>query len=190
MIWKSEKEKKSSRVKWLILLILLILLVLGIILRIMLFQGVNHGGNLVEMTVSPENLCEGVGLVIDPNEENYQLPENDNTEEQKVAISGQGTMVIPANKKQITVDFYNPKENTELYYLTFELRIYNNSKQGYEVLYTSGLVEPGKHINRITLSRKLEKGMYEAVVHVQPYRMNKEKTRTNNADMKIKLIVK
>ena len=58
------------------------------------------------------------------------------------------------------------------------------------MLYSSGLVEPGKHIQQITLSRGLEKGVYEAVVHVQPYRMSEARTLTNNADIKTVLIVK
>lgn len=165
-----------------ILLILLIFLVCGIVTGIRCLRREN--------TVSNRDSGGGVGLVIDPNEEDSVSHENADTAEQGVAISGQESMTIPANKKEIAVDFYNPQENEGLYYLTFELRLYNNNEQGYEVLYASGLVEPGKRINRITLSRELEKGVYEAVIHVQPYRMNEERTLTNNADMRIRLIVK
>lgn len=190
MICKCEKEEKNRRIKCPILLLFLILSVLGLVTVIVLSQGGNRGGNTAETTVPTENLGDGVGLVIDPNAKNNQLSQNDSTVEQDVAISGRGFMTISANKKEVTADFYNPKENMERYYLTFELRLYSNNEQGYEVLYTSGLVEPGKHITQITLSRGLEKGIYEAVVRVQPYRMNEKKTLTNNADMKIKLIVK
>lgn len=181
-----KREKKKSRVKWLVLLLLLLLLLVGIAIIIILLQRKCNGNT----TVPTENPEDGVGLIIDPDAENSQSPENSDNEKYDVAISGWGSMTIPANQKEIAVDFYNPEENAELFYLTFELRLYNDSEKDYEILYTSGLVEPGKHINRITLSRGLEKGIYEAVVHVQPYRMNETKTRTNNADMKIKLIVK
>lgn len=144
--------------------------------------------NILKNGDSGENQ-RGVGLTIDSNAQDKKTAENKD-EEQGVSISGRDSITIPANKKEITVDFYNPEENTGLYYLTFELRLYNNSVQGYEVLYTSELVEPGRHINHITISHGLKNGVYDAVIHVQPYRMNEEKALTNNADMKTKLIVK
>lgn len=189
MNWKYEEEKKSRKVKWTVLLLFLILLLLGIAIGILLVQGKSNGGDIAESNIPTENPGNGVGLIIDPNSETGLFSEKDNTAEQDVAISGRGSMTIPANKREIAVDFYNPKENEDRYYQTFELRLYDSSEQEYEVLYTSGLVEPGKHINRITLSRGLEKGVYEAVVHVQPYRMNVERTPTNNVNIKIKLTV-
>lgn len=184
-----KKQNRNCRVKWNVLLLLLALAILLMVILAILLQRENQGENVVKIIVSSENAGEGVGLVIDPNAENGQVS-NDNTVEQDVAISGRKTMTIPANQKEITVDFYNPKENDGAYYLTFELRLCDDSKQGYEVLYTSGLVEPGKHIDKITLSRALDKGTYESVLHVQPHRMNEEQTYTNNADIKMKLIVK
>lgn len=175
--------------KWLVLLILLILLLSGIIIGFIFCLKEKQDKNSSEIIKPSMDSDGGVGLIIDPNAENDQLSVNENTMEQDVVISGRGTITLSANKKDVTIDFYNPKENAERYYLTFELRINNDSKQGYEVLYTSGLVEAGKHINQITLSRELDKGVYEAVVHVQPYRMNEEKSLTNNADMKTLLIV-
>lgn len=190
MNWKCKNEEKNSKTKWAVLLLLLILLVLVIVIVILLLLKMKCGGTIEPPTDSSGNLSGGVGLVIDPTAENGMSYDKDDAAEQGVAISGQKFMTIPADKKEIEVDFYNPEENAELYFLTFELRLYNNSQQGYEVLYTSGLVEPGKHINQITLSRKLEEGVYEAAIHVQPYRMNEERTLTNNADIKIDLIVK
>lgn len=197
-IWKGgkpvnrecEKDGNSSKVKRLLLLILLILLILTISTVIIFFLIRINSDNAVIVVVPNENISGGVGLVIDPDAENSMLSENDNTPEQGVAISGYSSMTIPANTDKITVDFYNPEENAEMYYLTFEFRLYNDNGQDYEVLYNSGLVEPGKHIEQITLSHGLEKGKYDAVIHVQPYRMNEEKTLTNNADMRIALIVK
>lgn len=172
--------------KWLLLLFLLFVIVTGIIL---IYRG-RYDKNRGEISVPNEKVSGGVGLVIDLNADNSPSQENESILEQGVVIAGRESMTIPANKKEVVVDFFNPEENEQLYYLTFELRLCNNNGEDYEVLYTSGLVEPGKYINRITLSRELEKGEYEAVVHVQPYRMNEEKTLTNNADMRIKLIVK
>ena len=174
-------EKREKNRKWLILVLLLIFLLFVMMMCILFTQR--------KIPDPPEMTGGGVGLVIDPNAENGSPYEYDDISEQGVVIAGWESVTVPANRKEVEVDFFNPKENTRLYYLTFELRLYSNNGQDYEVLYTSGLVEPGKHINRITLSRELEKGVYEAVIHVQPYRMNEEKTITNNADMRIKLIV-
>lgn len=133
----------------------------------------------------------GVNLVVDKNAGEF-VPNVKDTEEKikNVAITGWGSITIPSNKKKVEVKFENPEENKDLYYLTFELRVLNDSKQGYEVLYKSDLVEPGLCIQKIELSRELEPGTYDAVVHVQPYRMDANKTPTNNADMQTKLIVK
>ena len=105
-----------------------------------------------------------------------------------ISIPGWGEIRILANATDISsVDFYNPEEN-ELYYLTFELRLPDSSAQGYEVLYKSGLVEPGKHIQHISLSRGIPEGEYNVVVFVQPYRIS-DKSPTNCAEIPTKLLV-
>lgn len=179
------KKKRRIKVSRLIILILILVLIIWAIVGaitgiISLFKGQDSG---------MQNLG-GVGLTVDPNASEYMAPVVENTPSQGVAIPGWGSITIPANSTVVTVDFNNPKENSGLYYLTFELRLLDNSKEGYEVLYKSGLVEPGLHIQKINLSRSLSAGEYNAVVHVQPYRMDEAKTPTNNADMKTKLIVK
>lgn len=186
---EERKQKRGSRKKWIVLLLILILLMLGTVILIMLLHRGNYVENIVEIIVSTEASGEGVGLVIEPGADGGWFSKRDNTLEQDVVISGRRTLTIPANTKEVTVDLYNPEENEGAYYLSFELRLYDGSESGYEVLYTSALVEPGKYIDRIELSRALEKGVYDAVIHIQPYRMNKEKTLTNNADIKISLVV-
>lgn len=130
----------------------------------------------------------GVGLVVDPNQGDYVAPEKEVA--QGIAIPGWGEITLPPDTTEIVVDFYNPDENAGKYYLTFELRLPDSSEQGYEVLYKSGLIEPGKHIQKITLAHGLAAGEYEGTIHVQPYKMDDNKTPTNNADLKTKLVVK
>lgn len=125
----------------------------------------------------------------DPNAGEYVEPETDNTASKGISIPGWNSLNIPEHEKEVAVDFYNPEENKGLYHLTFELRLPDESEQGYEVLYKSGLVDPGLHIQNITLSRELDAGIYDATIHVQPYRMDEQKTATNNADMQTKIIV-
>ena len=181
MHMKCEKEKKDRKIKLFVLLFLLILILLGILTGIILIQRGRCGKSRTELPAPTENTGGGIGLVIDGNAESSSTYEHDDISDQGVVIAGWESITISANKKEAEVDFFNPEENAKLYYLTFELRLYSNSSQDYEVLYASGLVEPEKHINQITLSRELEKGVYDAAVHVQPYRIN-EKTITNYCD--------
>ena len=183
----SMHQKKNDKEKWIIFLLLFIFLMFGIII-ILLCQNKKYCN--CKITDEIASSVSGVGITIDPDANDKQPSNTENADEQGVAISGRDYMTIPAGKKEVAVDFYNPEENKELYYLTFELRLYDDNELDYEVLYTSGLVEPGKHIQKIALSRALENGIYTAVIHVQPYRMNEQKSITNNADIKIYLIVK
>ncbi len=137
----------------------------------------------------PSGEARGVGLVIEPDQGKPAAYGNGSGKAQGVVIEGREFMRVRAGRREETVRFYNPKENAGLYYLSFELRLYESDGQDYEVLYTSGLVEPGQSVNKAKFSRELEKGVYDAVIHVQPCRMNEEKTLTNNADIKIRLIV-
>ena len=61
-------------------------------------------------------------------------------------------------------------------------------EESYEVLFTTGLIPPGQYCNQVTLTRALEPGEYNVILHVQPYRMS-DKTPTNNADTETVLIV-
>ena len=180
--YQNKENDKKKKKKWLILLLLLLLLLIaaGIILAM---NRKNREG---------EDSAGGVGLVVDENAGDQIESQDDRSEDAPgVAIPGWGTITIPAGETEVTsVDFYNPDENADYYNLTFELRIKDDSSEGYEVLYSSQLVPPGKHLQKITLSRPLEAGTYEAVIHVQPYKMDDAQTPTNNADMETSLIVK
>lgn len=128
----------------------------------------------------------GKKLSVDPNAGAYVPPEQTaQPDSGGIAIPGWGSITIPAGETEVTVDFPNPEANEGKYYLSFALRL----KDSGEELYASGLVPPGDHIQRITLSRPLEAGSYPAVIHVQPYKMDEAQTATNNADMETELIV-
>lgn len=157
-----------------------------------------HGNSCVTDTHNPPSTTTpnaSIGTVTDPtvpdedpNAGDYVKPTT--PEVDGVAIPGWGRLTIPANTSQnITVDFFNPEANADKYYLTFELRIPANNEQGYEVLYKSGLIAPGLHIQSINLNRGLPAGTYNAILHVQPYRIA-DKSLTNNADLKLELVAK
>ena len=143
----------------------------------------------VETGIGQEDGNDGKDLQSDPNAQEYVEPVKKQAENSGVSVPGWSSLEIPAETSEVAVDFFNPEENEGKYSLTFELRLPDESEQGYEVLYTSGLVDAGLHIQKINLSRGLKAGVYDATIHVQPYRMDENKTATNNADLKTKLIV-
>lgn len=181
---ENAREKRRKKLTRLLLALLLLYLTLGIVSGVMTILWTIRHGDVPE----PEESGCGVGWMPDDGQD--RSPEAGAGAEENVTIAGTGAVTVPAGAKNTTVDFYNPKENDGLYDLTFELRLRNESPQGYEVLYTSGLVSPGEHIYEIGLSRALEAGVYDAVVHIQPYRMDRSHTRTNNADIVTALIVR
>ena len=179
------EKKKSGKKKWIVLLLLLLLIAAAGVFVIsggltLIFPGLAPGSGSSPL---------GGGLVIDPNAGDYVAPEAPK-QEQGVAIPGWGSMTIPANTQVLDmVDFHNPIANDGLYYLTFKFCLLNANGEISEVLWESQAVPPGKHIQKITMSRGLPAGTYDAVVHVQPYRMS-DQTPTNNVNTKTKLIVK
>ena len=165
--------RRSGKAKWIILLVLILAVVAAALLIFQPWAG-------------DEEKPSGGGLIIDPNAGDYVKPtQTQPTIIPSVAVPGWSSITIPANQQTVSVDFYNPEKNEGLYYLTFKLSLADTG----EVLYESNAVPPGKHIQSITLNRALPAGNYAAVVHVQPYRMSDE-TPTNNADVKITLVVK
>ena len=177
-------EKKKKKKLLILLLIFLIVVIAGCIFGFMKMSGNKEASDSGSTAAS-------VGLTIDENAVAKVETQDESSEsEPGVAIPGWGSITIPAGETEITsVDFYNPEANEGYYYLTFELRIPDDSSEGYEVIYASQLVPPGQHLQKITLSRPLEAGEYDAIVHVQPYRMDEAQTPTNNADMETTLIV-
>ena len=129
---------------------------------------------------------QGGGLVIDPNAGEFVEPER----APGVTIPGFGSMTIPANTKELKgINLYNPIENEGWYYLTFKICLLDKNEEVSEVLYASQLVPPGQYLQDITISRGLPAGTYNALMQVQPYRIE-DKSPTNNADLRIIIVAK
>ena len=181
---KNEQEKKKKDVVKLIMLGVIIILILLLLVKC------STGGFF-----GPDGPSINIGGVTDPSRPDFDPNQGDYVKPDApvaggVAIPGWGKLTIPVNtSKDIVVDFYNPEANAGKYYLTFELRIPADNEQGYEVLYKSGMIEAGKHIQKIDLTRGLPEGTYNAILHVQPYRAS-DMGMTNNADLKMELVVK
>ena len=125
----------------------------------------------------------GVELVLDPNQTSQRSVK---VSDKSVAIPGWQYITVKEGANEATVDLYNPLENTDYYNLSFAL--YLTFTPYRELLYQSKLVSPGNHIYSIQLNRSFSKGEYDAVIHIQPYRIS-DNTSTNNSDINIKLIV-
>lgn len=186
------EKKKTNPLLIVIIVLLLIAIGVGVFLTVNMNKQQGQASSATETSAT-----EKPALTIDENAGEYKAPETEEKAEVPgVVIPGWASITIPPNVTELTnmVDFYNPTANEGYYYLTFELLI-PVQKEGtetveYESVYASQLVPPGKHIQSVTLTRGIEAGEYEAVIHVQPYTMDGSLTPTNNADMKTRLIVK
>lgn len=140
------------------------------------------------VTAAPTATAE---LEIDPNAGALITPTPAPTEP-GVAIPGWGSITLPAGVTEASTTLKNPEANADWYYLTFEMRLptvdEETGAESYEVLFTTGLIPPGQYCNKVTLTRALEPGEYNVILHVQPYRMS-DKTPTNNANMETVLVV-
>lgn len=70
---------------------------------------------------------------------------------------------LSANTADVKILLLNPKENS--CYFIFEI-IFTDTG---ELLYSSGMIEPGMCIREITLSKKLAKGVYNANIKILAY---------------------
>lgn len=171
-----EKKEKSSRI-WKILVILLLILLLFVVIGgVVVFVPLIHEG---------QGSSHGVGLEIDPFASEEVVP----APAPGVSVPVITSLTIPANTQVVTTaNLYNPEGNEGLHYLTFKLSLLDENGEVSETLYESGLLPPGEHIQTITLARGLSPGTYDAVMHIQPYRIE-DKTPVNNANVKLKITV-
>ena len=177
------KEQRSDRKLKIIIVILAVLLILTG--GTMIFWG----GVPFFSAFAPNNggsTSQGGGLVVDPNAGEFVKPE----QAPGVVVPGFGMLTVPANTKELKgINLHNPIENEDWYYLTFKICLLDANGAVSETLYESQLVPPGLYLQDITISRGLAPGEYNAVMHVQPYRIA-DRTPTYNADMKMTIIAK
>ena len=128
----------------------------------------------------------GMGLTVDPYSGSFVQPEKTAAEEKStggIAIPGWGCIHIQAGEKLVDVNLENPIDNEGKYYLSFSVYLKDQDKP----LAETGLIQPGESALKLELSKALEPGAYEAIVHVQPYRMA-DGSATNNAEIETILI--
>ena len=128
----------------------------------------------------------GMGLTVDPYSGAFVQPEKaEETDESTggIAIPGWGSIHIQAGEKLVDVNLENPIDNEGKYHLSFSVYLKDQDKP----LAETSLIQPGESALKLSLSKALEPGEYEAVVLVQPYRMA-DGSATNNAEIETILI--
>lgn len=91
-----------------------------------------------------------------------QTDRMDQTAEQTegIRIPGYPRITVAADATDVTMNLKNPEGNP--CYFTFEIVL----TEGNETIYVSNMVEPGKAVTNVTLSRALNKGEYPAMIKI------------------------
>ncbi len=181
---RSRRRQQAKRMQLIVALLAVAVLAVGAVL---IWKSTQPEATPT-VTAAPTVTAE---LEIDPNAGALITPTPAPTEP-GVAIPGWGSITLPAGVTEASTTLKNPEANADWYYLTFEMRLptvdEETGAESYEVLFTTGLIPPGQYCNKVTLTRALEPGEYNVILHVQPYRIS-DKTPTNNADMETVLVV-
>ena len=136
---------------------------------------------------SPAGSSSNISLDIDENAGDWngqQLP--DKTEDAPSAgikIPGYPSITLPKDQNTVGVALVNPEGNP--CYFTFELVL----KDTGETLYKSKLVPPGQAITKITMSKPLSAGEYNATIRITTTSLT-DGSAMNGANVETVLIVK
>ena len=135
----------------------------------------------------PAGSSSNISLDIDENAGDWngqQLP--DKTEDAPAAgikIPGYPSITLPKDQNTVGVALVNPEGNP--CYFTFELVL----KDTGETLYKSKLVPPGQAITKITMSKPLSAGEYNATIRITTTSLT-DGSAMNGANVETVLIVK
>lgn len=129
----------------------------------------------------------GNGLDIDPSASDWngqQLPDKgDSGVTAGIKIPGYPSITLPKDQQTLTVALVNPEGNP--CYFTFEIILSDTG----ESIYKSKLVPPGQAITKITMSRALSAGEYNATIKITTTSIA-DGSAMNGANVETVLIVK
>ena len=96
-----------------------------------------------------------------------------------IILPGIDSIVIPADTADVQILLYNPADND--FDLAFEITVDD------EIIYSSGLVEPGMCVEDITLAKGLAYGEYKAILEIRAYAPG-DFTQTGSASVEFDLL--
>lgn len=123
------------------------------------------------------------GFTLDENAQNY-TPSGGLSSGKKsgIAVPGYSTVYFPADETDVPLTLYNPEKNTCLF--RFELYLDDEDTPAA----CTGLIEPGKAVQRVTLTRPLCAGSYALHIKVNAFAADTH-TPLNNALVEAELCV-
>lgn len=165
----------SKRTLVILLVIVLLLVAGGITLGLNWHRWFGPDEPAVSDTFNPD---------LDPSAQDWtgEELENKGGESVGIKIPGYPSITLPADTENVTAALLNPEGNP--CYFTFELVLTETG----EVLYTSGMVAPGKVLTDITLSRALPAGEYNATIKISTASLE-DGSAMNGANVETVLIV-
>lgn len=95
----------------------------------------------------------------------------------QIVIPGYGEILLDADTRDVMLILPNPSGNP--CYFRFSILLAESG----EVLYTSGLVPPGKAIENLRLKRALSEGNYPAVIQIETFSLDETHTPMNGANV-------
>ncbi len=100
-----------------------------------------------------------------------------------IEIPGYSEIQIPAGETKVSVNFYNPENNSVYFEINLSLM------ETGEAIYQSKLLSPGQHLYEIELEQVMEVGEYDMVITYNTYSMDEEYTPRNGATVNCVLVV-
>ena len=174
------------------------IIILWILLGALLLAGLVFGmTKFIQANSEPDPTTTQPPFMLDQNAEEGEgkldLPEKIDTSTKNVTIVGIPEMNFKANQKEQNVILTNHKKNEGVCFMEFTIYLDKNSNKKIddadEMIYKSGLVQPGYSISKFSINRTLDVGEYDAVVMQQPYSFDQQRTKLNNMVVATKIIV-
>lgn len=174
------------------------MIILWILLGALILAGLVFGmTQIIKVSNEPDTTTTQPPFVLDQNAEEgegkLELPEKIDTSTKNVTIVGIPEMNFKANQKEQNVILTNHKKNEGVCFMEFTIYLDKNSNKKIddadEMIYKSGLVQPGYSISKFSINRTLDVGEYDAVVMQQPYSFDQQRTKLNNMVVATKIVV-
>lgn len=164
---QQKQEEKQKKKRWLLLLLLLLALLAGLLTW-----------HLMQKPAQVSTIDLPTSANGDQIKKELDQKANDSQD-----ITAYALMYVQANSKAGKWWFYNAKENTVGQQAVITL---DDTKQ---VVYKSGLLEPGKAVENVELSEPLQPGKYKATVAIESYDLQKKLLNSSMATTALTIVV-